>query len=81
MSRVYPFSNGTEYHAWTAVNCDRCSKAGEYNETGFSPCPILDAVLDSMGGDGVTPRIARRMGYPKPYRPVLGFACTEKSPS
>lgn len=80
MSRVFPFSNGEEYRAWVGVNCDECSKAGDYHETGFSPCPILDAVLESMNGEGVTRAIARRMGYPMPYRPVLGFACTEKSP-
>ena len=32
-SKYPPFSNGTEFMAWTARNCDRCVKASHLRET------------------------------------------------
>ena len=66
--RVRPFSNGTEFMAWTERNCDRCGKGMLYDEDTEAVefrCPVEEALHGADADDGsLSAEMAARMGYP-----------------
>ncbi len=78
MKKVSVFANGSQYHKWTARNCERCAKSVNIwgTEDDWPTCEIEEALLLAYMDDGaVTPEIAWRMGYvPLTYT----WACPEK---
>ena len=74
--RVRPFSNGTEFMAWTEGNCDRCGKGMLYDEQTEEMtfrCPIEEALNGADADDGrLSAEMAARMGYPQAAYHVSG---------
>ncbi len=74
MSRVQPFSCGSQYIDWQCQNCDYCQKFDNDNPENNS-CEIDEALLDAQGGDGtISSEIAKRMGHMKD---ADSWACPE----
>lgn len=60
MSKVKPFSSGSQFDDWEASNCHKC----KYYELGN--CDIALALIFAYWDDGtVSQEIANRMGYVK----------------
>ena len=68
---MHPFSNGTEYGAWTAANCDRCQFG--YSEIAQHwPCDLEKAINSAYVNDGsIAMDIAERIGLS-----IRGDLCT-----
>lgn len=61
--KVRPFSNGSEYSAWTAANCEKCAKG--WREDREATCEIEIALLVAYFDDGmIDASIRERMGTP-----------------
>ena len=64
VSRIYPFSCGTQYVDWEHLNCDRCPKGRETHDGGFC-CDLMKALTLAYIGDGtIDPTTAGRIGVP-----------------
>lgn len=62
-TRVWTFSNGTEFDVWSERNCERCSKMYD-PETLESLCDLEVAIFEAGAGDGtVSKEIADRLGW------------------
>lgn len=59
-----PYSNGSEFHSWLESNCDKCAKFKPMEGEVWpeQDCEIVEAILDSMASQLVSPDIYKRMG-------------------
>ena len=76
MTGIRPFSDGSQYADWRAMNCAHCALYDQDHYTGR--CEIDGALGLADVGDGTVPaEIARRMGYVPGH---LFWRCPESQP-
>lgn len=80
MSKVYIFSNGTQFADWTDRNCDRCKKGAsvilEPHE--WPTCEIEYAIGVAYIGSGkIDEEIAKRAGVSEETKGCYTWECNE----